>query len=109
MKLYLNCIPLLIMFLFFQLMLNLSDLRAQPNKSIKSSPALQLWDDKPAKNWMTDAYPMGNGRIGGMVFGGLSREHIQFNEISLWTGDETETGAYQAFGDLFVEDRKSVV
>jgi len=91
------------MFLFFQLMLNLSDLRAQPNKSIKSSPALQLWDDKPAKNWMTDAYPMGNGRIGGMVFGGLSREHIQFNEISLWTGDETETGAYQAFGDLFVD------
>ncbi|GAA4316503.1 glycoside hydrolase family 95 protein [Mucilaginibacter gynuensis] len=69
-----------------------------------STPAqsLKLWDDKPAKAWMTDAYPMGNGRIGGMVFGGVAREHIQFNEISLWTGDETNTGAYQAFGDLFV-------
>ncbi|MDN5285827.1 MAG: glycoside hydrolase family 95 [Mucilaginibacter sp.] len=63
---------------------------------------LTIWDDKPAKTWMTEAYPMGNGRIGGMVFGGLAQEHIQFNEISLWTGDETETGAYQAFGDLFI-------
>lgn len=67
------------------------------------SGALVLWDDKPAEEWMTDAYPMGNGRIGGMVFGGVHREHIQFNEISLWTGDEQETGAYQAFGDLYVD------
>lgn len=63
---------------------------------------LKLWDNKPAKDWMTDAYPIGNGRMGGMVFGGVAQEHIQFNEISLWTGDEKETGAYQAFGDLFV-------
>ncbi|MES2265633.1 MAG: glycoside hydrolase N-terminal domain-containing protein [Bacteroidota bacterium] len=63
---------------------------------------LKLWDNKPAKDWMADAYPIGNGRIGGMVFGGVEREHIQFNEISLWTGDESETGAYQAFGDLFI-------
>lgn len=63
---------------------------------------LVLWDDKPAKTWMTEAYPIGNGRIGGMVFGGLAQEHIQFNEISLWTGDEDDTGAYQAFGDLYI-------
>ncbi|MBE9583984.1 glycoside hydrolase N-terminal domain-containing protein [Mucilaginibacter sp. JRF] len=63
---------------------------------------LLLWDDKPATAWMTEAYPMGNGRVGGMVFGGVTEEHIQFNEISLWTGDEKETGAYQAFGDLFI-------
>ncbi|RWY48005.1 glycoside hydrolase family 95 protein [Mucilaginibacter gilvus] len=67
-----------------------------------SAQNLKLWDDKPAKDWMTDAYPIGNGRIGGMVFGGVASEHIQFNEISLWTGDENETGAYQAFGDLFI-------
>lgn len=64
---------------------------------------LRLWEAKPARAWMTEAYPMGNGRIGGMVFGGLAEEHIQFNEQSLWTGDEEETGAYQAFGDLFVK------
>jgi alpha-L-fucosidase 2 len=65
--------------------------------------SLLVWDDKPAKTWMTEAYPIGNGRIGGMVFGGLAQEHIQFNEISLWTGDENETGAYQAFGDLYID------
>ncbi|WP_454803277.1 glycosyl hydrolase family 95 catalytic domain-containing protein [Mucilaginibacter phyllosphaerae] len=64
---------------------------------------LKLWDNKPAKDWMTDAYPIGNGRMGGMVFGGVGQEHIQFNEISLWTGDENETGAYQAFGDLYLK------
>ncbi|MBN9384176.1 MAG: glycoside hydrolase family 95 protein [Chitinophagaceae bacterium] len=64
---------------------------------------LKIWDIHPASTWMTEAYPMGNGRIGGMVFGGRLHEHIQFNEISLWTGDETNTGAYQAFGDLFID------
>ncbi len=63
---------------------------------------LKLWDDKPAQSWMTEAYPLGNGRMGGMVFGGIRQEHIQFNEISLWTGDEQNTGAYQAFGDLYL-------
>ncbi|MBD1366758.1 glycoside hydrolase N-terminal domain-containing protein [Mucilaginibacter sp. ZT4R22] len=68
-----------------------------------SAQNLKLWDNKPAKDWMTDAYPIGNGRIGAMVFGGVAQEHIQFNEISLWTGDEQETGAYQAFGDLYIK------
>jgi len=64
---------------------------------------LTIWDIRPAKTWMTEAYPMGNGSIGGMVFGGIAHEHIQLNEISLWTGDETNTGAYQALGDLFID------
>ena len=38
-----------------------------------------------------------------MVFGGVSKEHLQFNEDSLWIGDEKDTGAYQAFGDVDVE------
>ena len=62
-----------------------------------------LWDDQPAKDWMTEAYPIGNGRIGAMIFGGVNKEHIQFNENSLWTGNEQETGEYQAFGEVFVE------
>ena len=68
----------------------------------KNSP-LKLWYDKPAKDWMTEALPIGNGRLGGMIFGGMETERIQFNEISLWSGDEKETGAYQAFGDLFID------
>lgn len=64
---------------------------------------LMIRDDKPAAGWMTDAYPIGNGRMGAMVYGGIEREHIQFNENSLWTGNEQETGNYQNFGDLFVD------
>lgn len=64
---------------------------------------LTIWDDRPAEDWMTQAYPIGNGRLGAMIFSGIGNEHIQFNENSLWTGDEKETGAYQAFGDLYVD------
>ena len=62
-----------------------------------------LWYDKPAEEWETEALPIGNGRLGAMTFGGIERERIQFNEDSLWIGDETDTGAYQAFGDLFID------
>jgi alpha-L-fucosidase 2 len=71
--------------------------KAQVSKNLK------VWDNKPAKDWMTQAYPIGNGKLGGMVFGGIAEEHIQFNESSLWTGDEQETGSYQAFGDIFIK------
>lgn len=69
---------------------------------VKPDLNLLIWDNKPAKEWMTEAYPLGNGSLGLMVFGGTSAEHIQFNESTLWTGDEKETGAYQPFGDLFI-------
>jgi len=44
-----------------------------------------LWYKKPAKEW-TEALPIGNGRLGAMVFGGVSHERIQLNEDSLWSG-----------------------
>ena len=64
---------------------------------------LKIWYDKPAGDWMREALPIGNGRLGGMIFGDAAKEHIQFNEDSLWIGDESDTGAYQAFGDLYIE------
>ncbi len=75
---------------------------AEPNSG------LMLWYQQPAKSAMNEALPIGNGRLGGMVFGGVDRERIQFNEDSLWTGDDNPSGndntmgAYQAFGDLFL-------
>ncbi|SDL10927.1 glycoside hydrolase family 95 protein [Siphonobacter aquaeclarae] len=45
----------------------------------------RLWYRQPAVKW-TDALPLGNGRIGAMVFGGTTNERIQFNEETLWTG-----------------------
>lgn len=64
---------------------------------------LSLHFDTPAKNWEKEALPIGNGRLGAMIFGAVERERIQFNEDSLWIGNETNTGAYQAFGDLFID------
>src|SRR5215472_4735944 len=46
---------------------------------------LRLWYSQPAEKW-TDALPVGNGRIGAMVFGGVFDERIQFNEDTLWKG-----------------------
>ncbi|GAB3688725.1 hypothetical protein GCM10027592_04110 [Spirosoma flavus] len=44
-----------------------------------------LWYKQPANQWV-EALPIGNGRLGGMVFGGVETDHIQFNEETLWTG-----------------------
>ncbi len=44
-----------------------------------------LWYRQPARNW-NEALPFGNGRLGGMVYGGVRREWIQLNEDSLWSG-----------------------
>jgi alpha-L-fucosidase 2 len=68
-----------------------------------SGAEMKLWYDKPAARWEQEALPIGNGRLGCMIFGGMQKEHLQFNEDSLWIGDETDTGAYQAFGDLHLE------
>ena len=62
----------------------------------------QLWYTKAAQKW-TDALPLGNGRIGAMVYGGVKDDHIQFNEETLWTGkprDYNRKGAYQYLGQI---------
>lgn len=46
---------------------------------------LKLWYEQPAQHWL-EALPIGNGRLGAMVFGGTEKEVIQLNEISLWSG-----------------------
>jgi alpha-L-fucosidase 2 len=50
------------------------------------SSALTLWYDQPAKKW-TEALPLGNGRMGAMVFGSAPKERLQLNEESLWAGE----------------------
>jgi alpha-L-fucosidase 2 len=46
---------------------------------------LVLWYRRPAVEW-EEALPVGNGRLGGMVFGGIAQEHITLNEDTLWSG-----------------------
>src|SRR5512136_908115 len=50
---------------------------------------LTLWYAQPAGKW-EEALPVGNGWLGAMVFGGVTNEHIQFNEGTLWTGKPHE-------------------
>jgi alpha-L-fucosidase 2 len=62
-----------------------------------------IWFDRPAKDWERECLPIGNGRLGCMIYGGIDNEQIQFNEDTVWIGDENDTGSYQAFGDLFIQ------
>jgi alpha-L-fucosidase 2 len=52
-------------------------------------PTTTIWFDQPAKNW-NEALPVGNGRLGAMVFGGLTNDRLQLNEESLWAGEPVE-------------------
>lgn len=75
-----------------------------------------LWYGQPAQSWESEALPIGNGRIGAMVFGGVENERLALNEISLWSGGENpgggygggpeagrdQFGAYQPFGDAVI-------
>lgn len=51
----------------------------------KQGPALKLWYDQPAKIW-EEALPLGNGKTGAMVFGGVNKERFQLNNNTLWSG-----------------------
>jgi len=51
--------------------------------------ALKLWYEQPAANW-NQALPLGNGRLGAMVFGTAAKERLQLNEESLWAGCPVE-------------------
>src|ERR1044071_9698289 len=69
---------------------------------------LTLHYTRPAEDWQSQALPIGNGRLGAMIFGGAQHEHLQLNKNSLWTGDEKDTGSYQNLADLYIDlDRKS--
>jgi alpha-L-fucosidase 2 len=52
------------------------------------------------QGWEQQALPIGNGRLGAMLFGQVARDRLQFNDITLWTGDAQTMGAYQPFGDV---------
>ena len=65
-------------------------------------PALALWYNQPAEKW-TDALPIGNGRMGAMIFGGVPDERIQFNEDTLWKGqphDYVRAGAHDHLAQI---------
>jgi len=62
-------------------------------------PGPTLWYSAPAKAW-TEALPVGNGRLGAMVFGGMGEERIQLNVDSLWAGHPMDRERSPAPGSL---------
>jgi alpha-L-fucosidase 2 len=64
-----------------------------------SESGFKLTFDKPAAKW-TEALPLGNGRIGAMVFGGTEDERLQINESTLWGGDPHDYTNPEAYSHL---------
>ncbi|CAN7361692.1 glycoside hydrolase N-terminal domain-containing protein [Pseudoduganella sp. LjRoot289] len=78
-------------------------LAAAANARAPGPDALVLHYDKPAAAW-TDALPVGNGRLGAMVFGRPEQELLQLNEATLWSGGPVDKnlnpGAFEALGQV---------
>lgn len=76
-------------------------------KSEAPTQPLTLWYKNPATNYMLQALPIGNGYIGGMFFGGVAQDRIQFNHKTLWKGSAgaNDLGSYLTFGDLYIINR----
>lgn len=79
---------------------------------------LKLWYSRPAVQW-TDALPIGNSRMGAMVFGGVEQETLQLNEETFWSGGPHNNlnpkGRYAldnirqlVFNDKFAEAQKMI-
>ena len=86
----------LIIFLFVFSLLSACKPGAEENDKLK------LWYEQPASSWV-EALPIGNGRLGAMIYGGESTDHIQFNEETLWTGrphDYSHEGASEYLGTI---------
>lgn len=59
----------------------------------------RLWYKKPAASW-NEALPIGNGRLGGMVYGKTDKEQIQLNEDSIWYGEPIDRNNPDALNNL---------
>jgi alpha-L-fucosidase 2 len=90
-----NCFPLILVLLVFCAPVHADDLK--------------LWYTQPAKTWMTEALPIGNGRLGGMVFGTVAQEHIQFNEDSLWTGAPDPAAGNRPGGSEHIKEIQNLI
>jgi alpha-L-fucosidase 2 len=75
---------------------------AQTRLDESIDPATLMWYDKPAEQW-EDALPVGNGRLGAMVFGRYGEERMQLNEETYWSGGPYSTvveGGYKKLPEI---------
>jgi alpha-L-fucosidase 2 len=71
----------------------------QPQNEPLSDLTPRLWYRQPAANW-NQALPIGNGRLGAMVFGGVQEERLQLNEDTVWAGEYRDRVNPQAAASL---------
>ncbi len=69
------------------------------NPSTTQAGAMTLWHRRPAPQW-DHATPVGNGRLGAMIFGNTGRERIQLNEETLWSGGPRDTVNGEAMAEI---------
>jgi alpha-L-fucosidase 2 len=68
--------------------------------AVPPAEPLSLWYRRPARSWQREALPLGNGRLGAMVFGGVEEERIQLNEDTLWAGGPYDPSHHDALAAL---------
>ena len=73
----------------------------------KQATDLRLWYDEPAKQWV-EALPVGNGRLGAMVYGDPAKEQIQLNEETVWAG-QPNTNANPDVEPGAIDDIRSLI
>src|ERR1700679_2695619 len=69
-------------------------LRAANDQS--HAPETTIWFDAPAKDF-TESSPLGNGRLGAMMFGGVNDERVVLNESSVWSGSPQDADRPEAY------------
>jgi len=73
-------------FLFITLSISFLSFSTTLSKGQNQPSGMKIWFNRPADNW-NEALPVGNGRLGAMVFGGIGKERLELNEESVWTGE----------------------
>jgi alpha-L-fucosidase 2 len=76
-----------------------NDTMTLTGESLPPTEPLTLWYRRPAKEWL-EALPLGNGRLGAMVFGGVATERLQLNEGTVWAGGPYTPANPQALAAL---------
>src|SRR6188472_3291876 len=87
-------------FLFFYLL-------ASASSFSQSNAGLKLWYNHPSGNVWENALPIGNGRLGAMIYGNVDTETVQLNEHSLWSGSPNRNDNPLAL-DSLAEIRKLI-
>ena len=67
---------------------------AVAEESAKNDNLLRVWYDEPATDWQTQSLAIGNGYMGGLVFGGINNDKIHINEKTVWEGGPADSYDY---------------